>query len=168
MDVTTIRSLHEYDAWATERILSCCEQLSVEDLTGAAAVPWGSIRNQFVHTFIVHRRWLSWADGALSAEDAYALTADPMDYPHLDALREMWSDVQQQNRVFLNRITSELLLKPLQVERPGFAFSIPTWHVMMHIAHHGMQHRTESAVALTELGASPGDIDYLFFAMEQT
>jgi uncharacterized damage-inducible protein DinB len=168
MSVTTIRAMNSYDAWANERILSCCAQITSDQFTAETDIPWGSIRAQLVHQFIVHRRWLSWADGSLCGEDAYQLAADPVDYPDLDSVRSMWESLNQQNQTFMERLTSEDLERHLTVESPEAGFSIPVSQVLLHICHHSMQHRTETAVALTRFGASPGDIDYIFFALQQS
>ncbi len=167
MDVTTIRSMHDYDRWATGRILDCCSQIAPEEFTAETDLPWGSIRNQLVHQFIVHRRWLSWADGSLSGDQAYQLVADPEDYPDLQAVCSMWESVREQDAAFMQRLTSADLERVLKPESPDAGFSIPVWQVLTHIAHHSMQHRTETAMALTNIGVSPGDIDYIFFALEQ-
>jgi uncharacterized damage-inducible protein DinB len=36
-----------------------------------------------------------------------------------------------------------------------------------HLMLHGMQHRSELALMLTGFGHSPGDIDLVFYLMEQ-
>jgi uncharacterized damage-inducible protein DinB len=33
------------------------------------------------------------------------------------------------------------------------------WHCLWHVVNHGMQHRSECAVMLTDLGQSPGNLD---------
>lgn len=66
----------------------------------------------------------------------------------------------------MNQLTPEDLDRTLAVEIPGSEFTIPVWQMLVHIAHHSMQHRTETAMALTRFGASPGDIDDIFFAIE--
>jgi uncharacterized damage-inducible protein DinB len=165
MDVATIRSIFGYDRWATDHVLTCCEPLTVEQFTVDRELPWGSIRDQLVHQFIVHKRWLSWADGSLSGEEAYALLANPEDYPDVPAVREMWNDVNLQNTRFLDRMTPDDLVRELRVDAPGAEFALAVGQVMLHIAYHSMQHRTEVTTALTSLGHSPGDIDYLFYAL---
>jgi uncharacterized damage-inducible protein DinB len=165
MNLEMIRAIQRYNYWATEHMLTCSDQISTEEFVRDDDTPWGSIRNQLVHQFIVHRRWLSWMDGSLSGEEAYALRVDPADYPDLASVREMWESLREQDERFLQSLDESTLKRALNVEMPGSEFSIPVWQVMLHVAHHSMQHRTESAMSLTRLGASPGDIDYLFFAL---
>jgi uncharacterized damage-inducible protein DinB len=167
MTVHVIGSTHGYNAWANRRILDCCDRIGADQLTQDDDSPWGSIRNQLIHQFIVHQRWLSWADGSLSGEEAYALQADPEDYPDADSIRSMWESVEKQTQRYLDRLTEDELNRELRVEYPGAEFAISTGEVMLHIAHHSMQHRTETSMALTRLGASPGDVDYLFYALER-
>ena len=38
---------------------------------------------------------------------------------------------------------------------------------MLQVLMHSQYHRGETAALLTELGYSPGDIDFLFFAFER-
>lgn len=159
--------MHGYDEWANEHVLCCCEQISTDQFTQKDDTPWGSIRNQLVHQFGVHRSWLSWADGSMSGEEAYALQTELSDYQGIDAVRSLWSEVRTQNLAFLERVDDDTLHSVLRVEWPGYQFAVPTWKIMLHIAQHSMQHRTEAAMSLTRLGASPGDIDYLFYALEQ-
>jgi uncharacterized damage-inducible protein DinB len=168
VDVATIRSIHRYDAWANEKTLDCCEQLSDEQFTQGEDTPWGSIRNQLVHQLNVQKSWLSWADGSMSGEDAYALQFDPADFPDVAAVRAEWETIRRQTAAFLDRLTPDVLATPLTVEMPGADFSMTTGKLMLHIALHSMQHRTEANVALTGYDASPGDVDYLFFALEQS
>lgn len=162
--VDLIRNMHGYNEWATERILCCCDQLSPDEFCAEADVPWGSVRNQLVHMFIVHKRWLSWADGSLGGEEAYALQADPQDYPGTGSVRAMWSELNEQNQTFLRRLTPADLERVLQA---GDEFAVRVDQLLVHIAYHSMQHRTEVAMALTAAGHSPGDVDYLFYAIQK-
>jgi uncharacterized damage-inducible protein DinB len=45
----------------------------------------------------------------------------------------------------------------------GADFRMPLWQMMLHVANHGTQHRSEVAAMLTSFGYSPGDLDLLFY-----
>ena len=34
------------------------------------------------------------------------------------------------------------------------------WHILLHVAIHTVQHRAEAAQILTQIGQSPGDLDF--------
>ena len=39
----------------------------------------------------------------------------------------------------------------------------PLWQVLLHLANHGTQHRSEVAAELTRAGRSPGNLDYIVY-----
>ena len=49
----------------------------------------------------------------------------------------------------------------------GVPFENVLWHLLVHVVNHGTQFRGEAAVALTEYGQSPGDLDLLAFLRER-
>jgi uncharacterized damage-inducible protein DinB len=167
MDAGTLKSLSGYDAWANERIFRCCDQLSQDQFTRDADIPWGSIRDQLVHQFLIQQRWLSWIDGSLSGEDAYSLEADPNDYPGVAEVEKMWERVDVQTHQFLQRATRADLDREFHADLPDGKFSLTAGQVLLHVMQHSMQHRTEVAMELTRCGASPGDIDYIFFLLSE-
>ena len=45
----------------------------------------------------------------------------------------------------------------------GKTYETPLWQILVHVINHGTQSRSEAAVLLTQLGHSPGDLDYMIF-----
>ena len=48
----------------------------------------------------------------------------------------------------------------------GVVFETPLWQIVLHVVNHGTQFRGEAAMACTQLGASPGDLDLIAWLRE--
>jgi hypothetical protein len=55
--------------------------------------------------------------------------------------------------------------KKVWASGPGRVFGSDRWQVLHHVVLHGMQHHAEIAAQLTSQGLSPGDIDFVFYAL---
>ncbi len=65
-------------------------------------------------------------------------------------------------RAYLGSLSDEDLQGPFYDEDlPDDPYVL--WQVIAHVAHHGMQHRSEAAMLLTYFGRSPGEIDMVFW-----
>jgi len=163
----SIRNLYGYDAWATTKILTAAEGLTPEQLDAEGPIPHGTIRKTLLHLLIVHKRFLSWWDGSLPAQEAYALMADPADYPDLAAVVAFRQQVADQTQAFVDGLRDEDAAEYLSTTGPGgMEFGFPRWQMMQHVVNHNTQHRSEVAVMLTQFGSSPGDIDLIFYQLE--
>jgi uncharacterized damage-inducible protein DinB len=161
-----MRNSYRYDDWATAKIFEAAEGLTAEQLDTDGPIPHGTIRKTLLHLLIVHKRFLSWWDGSLPAQEAYMQTADPADYPDLAAVRAFWQQIAEQTRAFVDDLTDEDAARYLGTTGPdGSEFGFPCWQIMQHVANHNTQHRSEVAIMLTEFGCSPGDIDLIFYQM---
>ena len=49
------------------------------------------------------------------------------------------------------------------VNMQGETWTYPLWQQMLHQVNHATQHRSETAVLLTQFGHSPGWLDLLYF-----
>jgi uncharacterized damage-inducible protein DinB len=163
-----LRTLYGYDQWATERVLVAADGLTEERFLAPGGAGHGSIRDTLVHLINVQRRWLSWWDGSLPPDVAYNLRLDPADYPDLAAVRALWEALDRQARAFVERLGDDEAARDYAHELPnGAEWRMALWQMMLHVANHGTQHRSEVAAMLTDAGRSPGDLDLLFFLQQR-
>jgi uncharacterized damage-inducible protein DinB len=62
-------------------------------------------------------------------------------------------------------LTPELLA--LTVSREPRFQSLTRGDAVLQLLTHAAHHRGETAMLLSEIGGSPGDLDYIFFALER-
>lgn len=164
MLATTLRTLYGYNQWATQRVFEVAERLTPEQLHAPGNAGHGSVHNTLLHLIDVQQSWLAWWDGSLSAEEAYRLTLDPADFPDLAALQAAWEKVERATGAFVTGLNDEDVTRVYTQALPnGTDFRMPLWQMMLHVANHGTQHRSEVAAMLTGFGHSPGNLDLLFY-----
>ncbi len=164
MLLEAIQKLYQYNRWATGLVLDAAQGLALDELHTSGAAGHGSIRDTLLHMMDTQEGWLSWWDGSLSAEDAYSLKRNPEDYPDIGAVRELWETVEKQTEAFVTGLQEGDLARVYAHTLPdGSLWSMPLWQMMLHVANHGTQHRSEAAALLPGFGRSPGNLDLLFY-----
>lgn len=153
-----IRDFYAYNAWANNRILDTAERLDQEQFL-AAGDGGVSIRDTLAHTlgaqWVYLQRWQGNSPRQLWAAE---------DFPDAATLRRRWDEVERESNAYFARLQEEDVLRPLSyVNTRGEGWVYPLWQIMLHQVNHATQHRSEVALRLTELGHSPGDIDYLYY-----
>lgn len=162
MLVEAVRASYAYGSWANERVFDAAEHLTPEQLLAPGSAGRGSIRDTLVHLVFAHKGWLVWWDGSLSAAEAYGRRPDLDAFPSVAAVREAWAAVDASTQAFLANLTDQTLAGVFENTMPnGMVFRLPLWQMMLHVANHGTQHRSEVAAMLTAAGHSPGDLDML-------
>jgi uncharacterized damage-inducible protein DinB len=164
MFADAVRDLYAYHRWATECVLDAVDKLTPEQLLAPGTAGHGSVRDTLVHMMRAQKGWLSWWDGSLSADDAYNFRLDPADYPDATALRALWAALEAQTHAFVRGLSDADLGRIYVFTLPnGVESRVILWKMMLHIANHGTQHRSEVAAMLTDFGQSPGDLDYIMY-----
>ena len=157
------RCVFEYGYWARDRILSQVSQLDHGAYIADARLDYGSIRGTLVHCLEREGTWLArWegrADQPLGEEEL----------PTFEALRGAWAREEATMRAFLQRLSDPMLLEVVEYRstHSGRRYAIALWQMMAHLVNHGTQHRSEVALALTQLGHSPGDLDLIVYLEPQ-
>ncbi len=162
MRIADIQSLYEYTWWANARILALAERLSPAQF---ATVSLGNIhlRTTLVHMIEAQEIWLSrWQGRSVQALEISSDSAT------VDTIRAAWQQQAAQIAAYLTTLSDADLDRTVSfVNRNGATGSFILWQMMMQVINHGTQHRSELAELLTQLGHSPGNLDYIVFINEQ-
>ena len=169
MLIEAIQTMYDYDRWATGRLFDVATALTPEQLNAPGTAGHDSIRGTLLHQVSARKSWLSWWDGSMSLEESLNYHANLDDYPDLAAVRTFWNEVEAQTSRFRDGLSDADALRVFDVKLPwGLPPTTFTlWQMMLHVANHGTQHRTEVAAMLTVFDHSPGDLDLLFYFLDQ-
>jgi uncharacterized damage-inducible protein DinB len=159
MNLEYFLTLYNYNYWANEKILQTAERVTVEQFLAPTKFSHGSLRDTLAHTLSAEWIWLSRWQGvsptAMLPEDNFST---------LQVLRDRWRDEEQKLRAFLGTLGENDLTRIVKYNNTrGKPFERPLWHMLVHVVNHGTQHRAEAAAILTDLGHSPGDLDFVYF-----
>lgn len=162
MDKQIIAQMYAYGIWANRKLLDAASALTAEQLRQPFTPHGFTILSSFAHLVSAEWRWLQAWKGEPMTE---RLTVD--DLPTLDAVRAKWEPLFAERRAFIASLTPEHLAQPIVRKVQGREQGIILWHALVHVANHGTQHRSEIALMLTDLGQSPGDLDMVWYFLEQ-
>lgn len=164
MNTAQITMLYDYNYWANARVLNATTGVSRDQFTAPARLSHGSLRGTLVHVLGTEVVWRS------RCQEGISLSALPGEgeLPTLEALQARWTEEERKMREYLVSLTDERLGSRLQYKTTkGVPSENVLWHLLVHVVNHGTQFRGEAAVALTEHGRSPGDLDLLVYLRER-
>lgn len=154
MQLDEVRFLFAYDRWATRRILDGIDGIDDETWSRTHVVDERGLGGILVHQLGAAQRWRNAFQGTGEEPEP---EREPLPSPA--ELRERWKAEWAAVDAFLDEITPGFLT----YVRDGVA----VWQMLLHLANHGTQHRSEAAAILSAHGRSPGELDMINFADEQ-
>jgi uncharacterized damage-inducible protein DinB len=159
MTIELIQQYYRFNAWANNRILNTATQISSEQYSAESNPSFGSVHNTLAHIMSVQWVWLNrWRGVSLSG------FYDPKSFPDLASLRSRWDEVEHETQDFTRTLTEERLVETITyINFRGKQWSHPLWQMMLHQVNHATQHRSETALILTNLNHSPGAVDFLVY-----
>jgi uncharacterized damage-inducible protein DinB len=161
--VQFFQQLFDYTYWGRDRIIAAASKLTAEQLTAPTWLDHGSIHATLVHQlaseFLFRQRW----EGSSPTR-----VLDTGDLPDLGSLTQHWREQETAVVRFLAGLTDADLSRRVEYRsRAGEPQSDLLWQVLFQIVNHSTQHRSEVALALTQLGQSPGFLDYMAYVRER-
>lgn len=157
-----LESLLAYDAWAMEKLFAQAAALTQEQLDAPTQYGRGSIREILFHSAGAMEVWAT----VLATGSRPAQRRPVEAFPTLDDVRRYADEVNGLARAALAQHSEEALAEVVTISDPrGNPWQLARWHMLAQPLTHAMQHRAEVAAELTRWGRSPGDLDFLFFAL---
>jgi uncharacterized damage-inducible protein DinB len=154
--LTMVRSLFEYNYWAVDRVLRVASRLKPSQLTSQTAIPHGSLWATLFHS--LGAEWL-WIERCKGHSPSSFLAGE--ESPDLQIMSEKWAAQRATTLAFLHSLDEQEFSRTVSYKSlKGTARSNILGDILIHVATHTIQHRAEAAQILTELGQSPGDLDY--------
>ncbi len=155
--------LYDYNYWANRRILGMCAQVPREQFVATGAHGHSDLRGTLLHTLDTEYGWRM-----LCQHGQGTPVLEAADFPTPHALEQRWHAEEQAMRAYLSKLDDADLAGVIRYTADsGEPRERVLWHCLLHVLNHGTQHRSEAAVRLTELGYSPGDLDFTVFLNEQ-
>jgi len=172
MEIEHFRLLYAYNRWANNRILDQAEKLTPEQLHAPNNGSFGCVHETLVHLMETEYFWsgLIWRGKAIDIDwEPYEFHSD--DYEDVAAIRARWAEIESDTFSFFDELTEEgeqSTERIIDWTDNGPLLHRPLWLMMLDVATHATQHRSEIAMALTRYGQSPGEMDLSGYVREHT
>lgn len=157
MQKSDVLTLFDYNYWANRRILSAAAQLSDEQFSAPMELTVRNLQDTLVHQLDVEWSWRLRLQGE-PPEVWQQQELVAADFPTVASLVERWETDERDMRAYLESLSDA----DLEAEAAPDRYAL--WYYLMHILQHSAQSRADAATLLTQLGHSPGHLDFLDFA----
>jgi uncharacterized damage-inducible protein DinB len=157
MDLLLIRRLYEHNAWANRLVLARAAEVRAVDYSAdVAGLSFGSLHRTLMHELDGEWSWFLRMRGAPTSE-----WENDLDLPNLEEMRRFWAAEEVMQLAYIDSLSDSDLEAELVYTMPnGVEERLSLWQALVHVLTHSIQFRSEAAVRLTQLGASPGDLDF--------
>ena len=159
-----IEQLIDYNYWANGLILKYSEKLSDEEFTREIENGPDSVRNILAHIMLAEWLWLDRMQGESRILDDFKKFFRFDRYPTIKECYDDWFDIELRMRDFLAGMSEKQLTESFQyAQSDGGERDNRYVDIFTQLTLHGMQHRAELALILTNMGHSPGNLDYIVY-----
>jgi uncharacterized damage-inducible protein DinB len=161
-----IEQLIDYNYWANGLIMKYAEKLNNEQFIQPVSESQSSPREILSHILFAERYWLDRMEGIAVPVEEMEKQIGPKNYPDTKTLYGTWFDLELRMRQFLADFEEKKLTETFTYIRPnGEERKFRYIDILTHVVFHGMQHRSEMALVLTNFGHSPGNIDFNYYLL---
>lgn len=152
-----ITNMFEYNLWANTRLIELCGQLTADQLTVEASGVFGRIQPTLVHLIRAEGGYLRRLTGV-------APWGDDLDWDNMP-MSELLAKAQLSGQQLVEVASKVDPEQSHTITAPwGKPFTFYNWTVVLQALYHGIEHRTQIKMMLTQLGVEHPDLaawDYL-------
>ena len=160
--IADINTIYEYNYWANKRVLAFASKVSEQQFVAPTAFPHGSLRGTLLHIMDAEYGWRELLQHGREADDLAE-----KDFQSLAPLETRWREEETAMRAYLAGMDDYRMGAIMRyTNSQGTRRERVIWHCLFHVVNHGTQHRSEAAAMLTDVGQSPGDLDFSIFTLE--
>lgn len=143
--------LFEYNLWANTQLIALCGTLNAEQLGMEMAGVFGRIKPTLIHTISAEGGYLNRVTGSRP-------WADDLDWEALSFAELLEKAVVSGQK--LVEVASKVALETqLEVKWEENTYHFQAWTVLIQALYHGIEHRTQVKMLLTQLGVKHPDLD---------
>ena len=162
MNKQDIQLLYRYNQWSTAKILNAASNVTADQFLAPGTFPHGGLRSTLVHALFAEWIWRNRWEGT-----SPTVRLKPDEFPTFESLRSRWAEEESLLMTFVGNLTEDRLNSTFEyTSTEGKPYTRVLWQAMAHVVNHGTQHKTEAAAILTGFGHSPGDIDLIWYLIQ--
>jgi uncharacterized damage-inducible protein DinB len=164
MDAAAFRTMYQHNAWANRLVLARAASVREQDYgAGVPGISFGSLHATLLHILDSEWNWFSRLRG-----EPHTVWEPDLEAADFAELRQLWErEIAVQEAYVASLTDSDVSADASYTFGSGETMTMPRWQVLYHLLTHSLQYRGEAAVRLTQLGASPGDLDFKYFLSAQ-
>lgn len=148
-----------YSQWATDKLLAALQDLEPEQLRADPGLGVGSIWGLLSHLIAAEEVWLTRIAGR-------SLTSlpDHTGLPDLAAMAAALRRRQAETYAFVASLDARVLDRTLAyTSTSGRHFRQPVWQILLHLANHATDHRSQIGAALNYFGMAAPELDMIYY-----
>ncbi len=164
MNPQDVRTLVDYNYWATHRVLDAVAALTPEQFTHDLGSSFRSVRDTLSHVHGAEWIWLSRLHGESPTSGL------PHDrFTDVPAVRAAWAGTEAGYRAWAASADADALDRVLDYRLlSGQATASRVGHILQHVVNHGTYHRGQLTTMLRQLDAAPpASLDLIAYHRQQ-
>ncbi len=159
-----LRTLVDYNYWATYRVLDAVASLTTAQFTEDLGSSFPSVRDTLSHLHGAEWVWMS----RLRGESPRAFPPRER-FPDAASVRRAWTDTETNLRAYVGGLDRDAAERVLDYRGfGGQPAGSRVDHIIQHLVNHGSYHRGQLTTMLRQLGAAaPASLDLIAYYRER-